>query len=414
MQDITLPEFIFSILSPIESFHQSITVEQNKNSVDPGEKLEGAPESVAEDQSNETLLELNQTQIKENNNNVQDQKSESVEEQNIEQGLQEDEKDTYEETESRSDARDHINEIQNANETTSEKTVDISHTISEESEEINEEIIQEAETCYNKLNPASEKVETEETGSWEVQLDEKPLKGSETSSEEKTLQTTAETSPQGEEGESMKLEETTELMSQFPAVAGENADKESGIVEKSHVDEVEETKGDSETVSESREQCVEDTDETQKSLTVEESEGIIKEEIKGPSESVSGCNHQGVEAVIEDEINVMQTAAAGKSEEQHQETSKTLLSEEQDHGITAIIGYSEDEKAKEGEISGLVLELNENIQQINPIEPPKEECITLDEVSQLEHQENASAIKCSDSPTESDKVMELSEEVRPP
>ncbi|RVX08923.1 Retrovirus-related Pol polyprotein from transposon RE2 [Vitis vinifera] len=385
--------------------------EENKNSVDPGEKLEGAPESVAEDQSNETLLELNQTQIKENNNNVQDQKSESVEEQNIEQGLQEDEKDTYEETESRSDARDHINEIQNANETTSEKTVDISHTISEESEEINKEIIQEAETCYNKLNPASEKVETEETGSWEAQLDEKPLKGSETSSEEKTLQTTAETSPQGEEGESMKLEETTELMSQFPAVAGENADKESGIVEKSHVDEVEETKGDSETVSESREQCVEDTDETQKSLTVEESEGIIKEEIKGPSESVSGCNHQGVEAVIEDEINVMQTAAAGKSEKQHQETSKTLLSEEQDHGITAIIGYSEDEKAKEGEISGLVLELNENIQQINPIEPPKEECITLDEVSQLEHQENASAIKCSDSPTESDKVMELSEEV---
>eukprot|EP00261_Vitis_vinifera_P027156 XP_010660862.1 PREDICTED: golgin subfamily B member 1 isoform X4 [Vitis vinifera] len=385
--------------------------EENKNSVDPGEKLEGAPESVAEDQSNETLLELNQTQIKENNNNVQDQKSESVEEQNIEQGLQEDEKDTYEETESRSDARDHINEIQNANETTSEKTVDISHTRSEESEEINKEIIQEAETCYNKLNPASEKVETEETGSWEAQLDEKPLKGSETSSEEKTLQTTAETSPQGEEGESMKLEETTELMSQFPAVAGENADKESGIVEKSHVDEVEETKGDSETVSESREQCVEDTDETQKSLTVEESEGIIKEEIKGPSESVSGCNHQGVEAVIEDEINVMQTAAAGKSEEQHQETSKTLLSEEQDHGITAIIGYSEDEKAKEGEISGLVLELNENIQQINPIEPPKEECITLDEVSQLEHQENASAIKCSDSPTESDKVMELSEEV---
>ncbi|XP_034705824.1 uncharacterized protein LOC117929600 isoform X5 [Vitis riparia] len=385
--------------------------EENKNSVDPGEKLEGAPESVAEDQSNETLLELNQTQIKENNNNVQDQKSESVEEQNIEQGLQEDEKDTYEETESKLDARDHINEIQNANETTSEKTVDISHTISEESEEINKEIIQEAEACYNKLNPASEKVETEETSSWEAQLDEKPLKGSETSSEEKTLQTTAETSPQGEEGESMKLEETTELMSQFPAVAGENADKESGIVEKSHVDGVEETKGDSETVSESREQCVEDTDETQKSLTVEESEGIIKEEIKGPSESVSGCNHQGVEAVIEDEINVMQTAAAGKSEEQHQETSKTLLSEEQDHGITAIIGYSEDGKAKEGEISGLVLELNENIQQINPIEPPKEECITLDEVSQLEHQENASAIKCSDSPTESDKVMELSEEV---
>ena len=58
------------------------------------------------------------------------------------------------------------------------------------------------------------------------------------------------------------------------------------------------------------------------------------------------------------------------------------------------------------EISGLVL-LNENIQQINPNEPPKEEFITLDEVSRLEHQRNASAIKCSDSPIESDRIMKL-------
>ena len=125
----------------------------------------------------------------------------------------------------------------------------------------------------------------------------------------------------------------------------------------------------------------------------------------------------------------------------HQETSKTLLSKEQDHGITPTIGYSEDGKAKEDEApqnenlevsfatkaaeeiclqqeefrefenSGLVLELNENIQQINPNEPPKEECITLDEVSQLEHQRNTSAIKCSDSLTETDRIMELPVEV---
>ena len=58
------------------------------------------------------------------------------------------------------------------------------------------------------------------------------------------------------------------------------------------------------------------------------------------------------------------------------------------------------------EISGLVL-LNENIQQINPNEPLKEECITQDEVSRLEHQRNASAIKRSDSPIESDRIMKL-------
>ena len=51
--------------------------------------------------------------------------------------------------------------------------------------------------------------------------------------------------------------------------------------------------------------------------------------------------------------------------------------------------------------------LNENIQKINPNEPPKEECITLDEVSRLEHQRNVSTIKRSDSLIESDRIMKL-------
>ena len=396
---------------------------------------------MAKDQSNETFLEMNQTQDAETSNNVQDQKSESVvEEQNIEQGLQEDEKNKYEEAASGSEASDHV--IQNENETISERAVDFSHSISEVSEEISKPVIQEAETCCNKLDTASKKVETEATCSWEAQPDEKPLKGTESTSEEKSI-TTGETSPQGEEGESMKLEEATEFMSKLPAIPGENADKESSTMEKSHVDEVEETKDDSETVSESKEQCVEEIDGTQKSLTVEESEGIIKEEIKGPSETVSGCNYQVVESVIEDEIKIVQTATTGESKEQHQETSKAPLPKEQDDGIIATINNLEDGKMEEGETtqkenledsfatrtseeiclhkeepreleSGLGIKLNEKIQNINPDEPPKEECITLDGVSQLEPQENVSAIKCSDSPTESDKVMELSEEVRPP
>ena len=55
--------------------------------------------------------------------------------------------------------------------------------------------------------------------------------------------------------------------------------------------------------------------------------------------------------------------------------------------------------------------LNENIQQINPNEPLKEECTTLDEVSWLENHRNASAIKRSDSPIESDRIMKLPVEV---
>ncbi|RVX07931.1 hypothetical protein CK203_014698 [Vitis vinifera] len=62
------------------------------------------------------------------------------------------------------------------------------------------------------------------------------------------------------------------------------------------------------------------------------------------------------------------------------------------------------------EISGLVL-LNENIQKINPNEPLKEECTTLDEVSWLENHRNVSAIKRSDSPIESDRIMKLPVEV---
>ena len=326
----------------------------------------------------------------------------------------------------------------------SDEKVDVSSSVSEISEKI-EEGIEDTDTCSNNIDTASEKVETEETSLREAWLDDKHMKIIETSSEDKTLQTnpTTETSPQGEEVDSIKLEETSEGVSQLPAIACENTD-ESETVEKPHADEVEEVKGPSDTVYECKEQFVGEIDETQKSLIVEESEEcIIKEEIKGPSETVSGCNYEGVEAVIEDEINVVQAATAGKSEESNQETSTALFSEEQDHGITAAIGYSEDGIAKEDEIpqnediedsfatkteevclqkeeprdleiSGLGLEVNENMQKINPNEQPKEECITVDEVSRLEPQENVSAIKCSDSPTESDKAMELSEEVRPP
>ena len=326
----------------------------------------------------------------------------------------------------------------------SERQVDVSSFVSEISEGINKEVIEDTNICSNNIDTASEKVETEDTRLQEIQLDDKHIKTIETGSDDKTLQTntTPETSPQSEAVDSVKLEETPEGVSRCPVIACENTDKESEIVEKPHIDDaeeikgadVEEIKGASESVSESIEQHVEGNDEIQKNLIVEESEeGIIKEEIKGSSKTGSRCSYQGVKVVIEDEVDVVHTA----TEEQHQETSKALLSEEQNHGITTTAGHLEDGKAEGGEtpqnedledsfatgtteeiclqkeeprkleIFGLGLELNENIQNVNPNEPQKEECITLNEVSQIEPQ-------CSDSPTESDKVPEMPAEVRLP
>ena len=322
------------------------------------------------------------------------------------------------------------------------KKVDLYSCVSEISEAINKVVIGDADTCSNNSDTASQKVETEETRLLEAQMDDKHIKILETSSEDEILQTNIaiETSPLGEEVENIKHEEAPEGVSQLPAVTCENTD-DSETVEKPQADEAEEVKGASEIVSESREQFSEENDGILKSLTVEESESIMKEEIRGSSETVSGCNYEGVEAVVEDEMDVSQTATTRKSEEQHQETSRALLSADQDCGIIATIGCSEDGKTEEVgtpqnenledskiteetclqkeeprdlEISGVGIELCENIQNINPNEPPKEECVTLDEVSQLETQENVSAIKCSDSPTKSDKVMEFSEEVRLP
>lgn len=325
-----------------------------------------------------------------------------------------------------------------------DKKVDISSSASETSEEINKQAIEGRDTCSNNTDTASAKVETEEISCRDAQLDDKQIQNIETGLEDITLQNnTTETSPQDEDV-NIKLEETSEEVSQLPAIACENKDEESEIVEKPQVDEVEEIKGASDTVFESKEPCIQCSDETQKRPTIEESEGIFKEEIKGPSETVSRCHNQDVEVVVEDEIDVIQTAAVETSEEQHQETCTSLssiLSKEQDLGITATIGCSEDGKAKEGqtpqnenledsfptkttdeifllkeeprELSGFGLKLNENIQQINPNEPLKEECSSLDEVSQLKaFQENVSAFKHSDSLTERDKVMELLEQVK--
>ena len=318
---------------------------------------------------------------------------------------------------------------------TSEKTVEITISVSEMSEEsFKDEIIKEADTC-SKLDTAPEKVVTEETSLQEVQLDDKPLKGIETSAAEKILptNTTTESSLQGEEVDSLKVE-TSELKSRLPTIACESADKESKTVEKPHADEVEEPKGPTDTVSESREQCVENIVETRESLTLQKSEeNIIKEEIKGPSDTVSECTYQSFEAVIEDEITADQTIEAENPEEQLQEMSTALVSEEQEHGISTIttkLDYEntvEDEtpqyenqedslgtkmteercldKEESRELEVSELELNDDVQKKPSNEEPKEGGNFLHGITPSEPQEEAFEIKCRDSLAESD--MEL-------
>ena len=78
----------------------------------------------------------------------------------------------------------------------------------------------------------------------------------------RTLQTNAitKTSPQAEEVDSIKLEETFELMSQLPVKARENTNKENETVEGSIDNVLKKLIKSSGIVSESQEQCAEETD----------------------------------------------------------------------------------------------------------------------------------------------------------
>lgn len=292
---------------------------------------------------------------------------------------------------------------------TMEKKVNVSSSLSEISE-ADKQVTAGTDACSNNMNTTSEKVETEDTSLQEAQSDDREIKITQTSSEDKTLRTNniTETSSQ-DEVDNIMLEETSEEVSQIPAT-----NKESEIIEKPPVDKVEETKGASDIVSESREPLIEDNGGMPKRLTVQESEGISKEEIKGPSDTVFGSTNQGVEAAVEDKTDVFQVATMGKSGDSHQETSKVLFSEEQDHGMTVVIECLEDviakkdekediesslatktkevclqkEKPRELEISGLGQDTNEDVQKNNPNEPPREEFNAPTEEILLEMDEN--------------------------
>ena len=65
--------------------------------------------------------------------------------------------------------------------------MDVSGSVSEISKEINKEVIEDASTCSNNIDAASEDGKTEESSLQETQLDDKYKKIIKTSLEDKTL-----------------------------------------------------------------------------------------------------------------------------------------------------------------------------------------------------------------------------------
>ena len=67
------------------------------------------------------------------------------------------------------------------------RKVDVSGSVSEISKEINKEVIEDASTCSNNIDAASEEGKTEESSLQATQLNDKYKKIIKTSSEDKTL-----------------------------------------------------------------------------------------------------------------------------------------------------------------------------------------------------------------------------------
>ncbi|KAA8530199.1 hypothetical protein F0562_004908 [Nyssa sinensis] len=231
----------------------------------------------------------------------------------------------------------------------SEKPADVTSSVSEVSEEENMEV---AGDCNEKTDTAPTMV-IEDKSLREVLQDES-LKAFDTSSDTKSLETT-ETSPQRDEVDSVKLEETSSMVSQLTTIEHKKEDKKSEKLKKSEADEdedeneVEETKT-SDAVSGFKDQSVEEILESGTSLTVgtTDTDGI-EEEIKEIPATVTEPKHQGVEAVADGEITLDQTLTAEKLEEQFQAPSSALLFNKQYHETLTTIEQNKDEGTKKNE-----------------------------------------------------------------
>ncbi|KAA8548143.1 hypothetical protein F0562_004596 [Nyssa sinensis] len=159
------------------------------------------------------------------------------------------------------------------------------------------------------------------------------------------------------EVDSMKLEENFGTVSQLPTIEQENADVVSVIVEKLDADE--ETKI-SDAVCESKDQGVEEIDETGISPTAGKIDRDRKEgEIKEVPETIFESRYQGVEAVTDGENTHDRTLSAGILEEQLKEQSSALISRGQDYETMTITEKKADESTKKEETEGDSTKLEE-------------------------------------------------------
>ncbi|XP_057482434.1 uncharacterized protein LOC130769223 isoform X3 [Actinidia eriantha] len=325
---------------------------KNIKSVDTGEELRSAPESVAEDESNIAFPETIRTNCEEESNDDGNQTADSIKDQISGQDIQEGKQTTNEEMEPRLETQKETKETQDTI-LTEKMPREIQRA---DESEINKEQTMEGESCTKKLHMMAAGDETVHevtdldvtpTQSLEVtdsdnltemvkpkvaedfnqefesspmrkaleeeiqRAVEKPVDDSSSVSEvseekinkENTEDTDrCDTSQQDSEVDSMKLEVLSTMVSQLPIHEDENADYERITVEKSdaHAAEVEETKildAGSESTG------IEEIHETGTSLTIGD---IDTNEIEKQITEVPGALpvpiDQGAEAATDDEI----------------------------------------------------------------------------------------------------------------
>ncbi|CAK9176158.1 unnamed protein product [Ilex paraguariensis] len=186
-----------------------------------------------------------------------------------------------------------------------EKSVNATNSVTEESvEKIKEENTEAADNCESKIDTSRATLTTDETSLEEVPVDDKCVRASfDSTTDDKSLaMTTVNANPHGEIG-SVKLEETSGLVSQIPKNEYEIAEKESVMEENLAEVEVEETKT-SDATSESIEKDVEEIHETRKSPTMEniKEQLIEKESCTLELQRTSGANNTINEVKNSDQV----------------------------------------------------------------------------------------------------------------
>lgn len=224
-----------------------------------------------------------------------------------------------------------------------EKPVDISSSESLVSEDkIIQEKIEETEDFDDQTDITSSEV-TEESILGEAKLNDELVKALDTSSEAKGQDTvkTSDTRQLDSEVDSIKLEETSSMVSDLPTHEHDKANN-AGISEEKSFEVLQNETPDS--VSETQVQGAEEIDETVTTETVGEIDtDQIDQNIRDGPEALSEPIDQGVETVSKDEIAHSPTVKAEKVEEQLQVSSYALPSNDEDGETTTTVEQTEDE-----------------------------------------------------------------------